>query len=72
MEAQARLALGGTPAVRIQLGADPRGSGAVIAEDLRRLDPGFVIAQFGGMLIPMEGDLKHLAGSLECPLFLMR
>lgn len=72
MEAQARLALGDTPAVRIRLGADPRGSGVVIAEDLRRLDPGFVIAQFGGMLIPMEGDLKHLAASLECPLFLMR
>lgn len=72
MEAQARLALGSTPQVRIRLGADPRGSGAVIAEDLRRLDPGFVIAQFGGMLIPMEGDLKHLAASLECPLFLMR
>jgi hypothetical protein len=72
MEAQTRLVLGDTPAVRIRLGADPRGSGVVIAEDLRRLDPGFVIAQFGGMLIPMEGDLRHLAGALECPLFLMR
>jgi hypothetical protein len=72
MEAQARLALGSTPGVRIRLGADPRGAGVVFAEDLRRLDPGFVIAQFGGMLIPAEGDLKHLAASLECPLFLMR
>ncbi|MFM9849314.1 MAG: hypothetical protein ACKVP3_19395 [Hyphomicrobiaceae bacterium] len=72
MEGQARLALGDTPAIRIRVGAAPRGSGAVIAEDLRRLDPGFVIARFGGMLIPMEGDLKHLAASLECPLFLMR
>jgi hypothetical protein len=72
MEAQARLVLGDTPAIRIRLGADTRGSGAVIAEDLRRLDPGFVIAQFGGVLIPKEGDLKHLAVALECPLFLMR
>ncbi len=72
MEGQARLALGGTPAVHIRVGADPRGSGAVIAEDLRRLDPGFVIARFGGTLIPLEGDLKHLAAALECPLFLMR
>jgi hypothetical protein len=72
MEGQARLALGDMPAIRIRVGADPRGSGAVIAEDLRRLDPGFVLAQFGGMLIPFEGDLKHLATSLECPLFLMR
>ena len=72
MEGQARLALGDTPAIRIRLGADARGSGAVVAEDLRRLDPGFVIAQFGGMLIPREGDLKHLAAALECPLFLMR
>jgi hypothetical protein len=72
MEAQARLALGDTQSVRIRLASDPRGSGAVIAEDLRRLDPGFVIARFGGMLIPAEGDLKHLAAALECPLFLMR
>jgi hypothetical protein len=72
MEAQARLVLGDTPAIRIRLGADTRGSGAVIAEDLRRLAPGFVIAHFGGVLIPKEGDLKHLAVALECPLFLMR
>ncbi len=72
MEGQARLALGDMQSLRIRLGSDPRGSGAVIAEDLRRLDPGFVIAQFGGMLIPKEGDLKHLAAALECPLFLMR
>jgi hypothetical protein len=72
MEAQARLALGDMQSVRIRLASDPHGSGAVIAEDLRRLDPGFVIARFGGMLIPAEGDLKHLVAALECPLFLMR
>jgi hypothetical protein len=72
MEGQARLALGDAASVRIVRGKEPRGSGAVVAEDLRRLQAGFVIGWFGGLLIPREGDLKHLASVLECPLFLMR
>jgi hypothetical protein len=72
MESQARLALGDAPAVRLVAGFGARGSSAVVAEILRRLGAGFVIAQYGGLLIPEEGDLRHLAAGLECPLFLMR
>ncbi|MGE5511918.1 MAG: hypothetical protein ACM31O_11795 [Bacteroidota bacterium] len=72
MESQARLALGDTPGVRIASGVDARGSGLVVAEVLRRLKAGFIIGQFGGILIPADGDLRHLASSLECPLFVMR
>lgn len=72
MEDQARLALGDTPGVSFVGAFDGHGSGAVIAELLRRLGAGFVIAQFGGILVPEDGDLRHLASGLECPMFLMR
>ena len=72
MEDQARLALGDTPGVNFAGAFDARGSGAVVAELLRRLRAGFVIAQYGGVLIPEDGDLRHLAAGLECPMFLMR
>ena len=44
----------------------------MIAETLRRLRGGFVICQFGGLVVPDEGDLRPLASVLECPLFLVR
>jgi hypothetical protein len=72
MESQARLALADAPAVRLVAGFGARGSSAVVAESLRRLGAGFVLAQYGGLLIPEDGDLGHLATALECPLFLMR
>ena len=72
MDEQARLVVGGRDDVRIEAGEAARGEAAVIAEALRRLQGGFVICQFGGLLVPDEGDLKPLASVLECPLFLVR
>ena len=72
MESQARLALGDTQGVSFIGAFDARGSGAAVAELLRRMRAGFVIAQFGGILVPEDGDLRHLASGLECPMFLMR
>lgn len=72
MESQARLALGDTPGINLVAAFDVRGSGAAVTELLRRMGAGFVIAQFGGILIPEDGDLRHLASGLECPMFLMR
>lgn len=72
MESQARLALGDEAHVRFVGAFDAHGSGAVVAEFLRRMGAGFIIAQYGGILIPQEGDLRHLASGLECPMFLMR
>jgi hypothetical protein len=48
------------------------GAEAAAAEALRRLAPGLILARFGGLLMPAEGDLKPLAESLECPLLLLR
>jgi hypothetical protein len=36
------------------------------------LQGGFVICQFGGLLVPDEGDLRPLAAVLECPLLVVR
>ena len=40
--------------------------------DLAPMRGGFVICQFGGLVVPDEGDLRPLASVLECPLFLVR
>jgi hypothetical protein len=72
MEADARLAVAAHEGVRIELSEVARGEAAVIAEALRRLRGGFVICQFGGLVIPDEGDLRPLAAALECPLFVGR
>jgi hypothetical protein len=72
MDGEARLVVEGRKDVRIEAAAATRGEAAVIAEALRRLRGGFVICQFGGLLVPDEGDLRPLAAALECPLFLVR
>jgi hypothetical protein len=71
MEGQARLLLG-EGGVRMVLAQHAHGVSAVVAEALRRLKAGFVICQFGGLVVPREGDLKPLAAALECPLFMVR
>jgi hypothetical protein len=72
MEGQARLLIGGREDVRIELAEIDRGEARVMAETLRRLRGGFVIGQYGGLLVPDEGDLRPLLAALECPLFLVR
>jgi len=72
MEGEARLVVGGREDVRIELAEIDRGEAAVLAETLRRLRGGFVIGQYGGLLLPEDGDLRPLLGALECPLFLVR
>lgn len=72
MEAQARLALGSPPGLRIVSVAGHNSAPAALAETLRRLRGGFVLGQYGGILVPHEGDLKPLVAALECPLFVMR
>ena len=72
MEGEARLVVEAREDVRIEQAAVARGEAAVIAEALRRLRGGFVICQFGGLVVPDEGDLRPLASVLECPLLLVR
>lgn len=72
MEEGARLVVEAREDVRIVCTAVARGASAAIAEALRRIGGSFVICQFGGLVVPDEGDLSPLAGTLVCPLFLVR
>jgi hypothetical protein len=72
MDGEARLVVEAREGVRIQWAAVARGEAAVIAETLRQLRGGMVVCQFGGLVVPDEGDLRPLASALECPLFLVR
>ena len=72
LEGQARLVLAERPGVSILPTVIPHGTPAAAAEAIRRLVPGLVIGQFGGLLVPDDGDLRPLALALECPLLLVR
>jgi hypothetical protein len=72
MEDQARLALGAETTARIVVADPAHGTAIELAEIVRRLRGGFLLAQLGGMLVPAEGALDHLVGTLESPLFLVR
>lgn len=72
MEAQARLLLGERTDAQIIAAGSARGAAEVVAETLRRLNGGFVVSQFGGLVVPADRDLRALAAALECPLLLVR
>lgn len=72
MEGEVRLLLGDRKDAQIIVPASARGAAEVVAEVLRRLQGGFVISQFGGLVVPGDGDLRALAAGLECPLLLVR
>ena len=82
LESQVRLALSTRPmkaradgtAANVQLIAltETHGEPAAIAEALRRLAPGFLIARFGGLIVPPAGSLRVLGVTLQCPLLLIR
>src|SRR5690606_18812734 len=72
MEAQARLLLKDRIDVQVITAGSARGAAEVVAETLRRLQGGFVISEFGGLVVPADRDLKALAAALECPILLVR
>lgn len=72
LEQQVRLLLGDRTDVLITVADIVRGAPEVAAEAIRRIAPGFVIAQFGRVVVPNALDLTPLATALECPLLLVR
>ncbi|MET0193205.1 MAG: hypothetical protein ABW200_07505, partial [Hyphomicrobiaceae bacterium] len=64
MDGQARLVVDAREDVRIASAEIARGEAAVIAETLRRMQGGFVIGQFGGLVVPDEGNLRPLCAAL--------
>jgi hypothetical protein len=72
MDSQARLVVEDHDNVRIVSADINRGDAGAVAEALRRLQAGFLICQFGGLVAPDAGDLRPLASILECPLLLVK
>ncbi len=72
MEQQARLALGSDDAVEIVHARVLPNAPAMVAELLRRLNAGFIVSHFGGIIVPPDGDLRELISLLQCPLLLIR
>jgi hypothetical protein len=72
LDEQVRLALGDHAKVNLLAYQIDHGAPAALAEIIRRLEAGFLIGHFGGILVPAHGDLRDLVAALECPLFLMR
>jgi hypothetical protein len=72
LDQQVRLVAGDRENIRIVPLDVRHGAESVVAEVLRRLGGGFVIAALGGLVVPGESDLRPLAAALECPLFLVR
>lgn len=71
MDAQARLVMGDAHNVRLDMLVTGQGP-AVLADQLRRLAPGFVLTRFGGLVLPTATELKPFAAAMDCPLFLVR
>lgn len=71
LEGEARRFVAEYPAVRFEIMTLSTSAPCEVAEALRRLEPGFVLARFGGVAVPCD-DLGPLAAGLGCPLLLMR
>ena len=72
MDGEVRLLLAEREDVVIKAAEMALGEAAVIAESIRQLKGGFLIAQFGALAVPESGGLRPLISALECPLFLVR
>ena len=72
MEGQVRLVLGAQATPTLTRIVVAPGAEIALAEVLRRMRGGLVIAALGGRLAPSSGSIGYLTSSLECPLLLMR
>jgi len=72
MEGQVRLALDAYPAIRLEVVDMTRHTPQSVAGMMRRAGAGFVIARFGGSLMPRERDVATFAELIEGPLLLVR
>ena len=71
-DAEVRLVIADQPNVSIVRRRETHGEPACVAEQIRVLRGGFVIANFSSRTFPEVGSLRPLLAALECPLFLVR
>jgi hypothetical protein len=72
MEDHARLVLADYPAAQLYVADSGRSARDSALRLMRDMKCGFVIARFGGSLIPIEGNLAAVTNILEGPLLLVR
>lgn len=72
MESEVRLVLANRENVKLAQSQAVHGEQAAAAEAIRRLGPGFLIAQYGGIVVPRGKSLRPLTSALTCPLLLVR
>jgi hypothetical protein len=72
MEEHVRLLLAERTDVHLTSLARARGHTGALVEAVRRQQPGFLIGQAGGVLLPRDSGWNDVARALECPLFVMR
>ncbi|MES0403970.1 MAG: hypothetical protein ABUJ93_10770 [Hyphomicrobium sp.] len=72
LEGEARLLFSDGEETPFEVVLVERGDTPAVAETLRRHRAGFVLAQYGGLTVPAEGNLRPLSCALECPLLIVR
>lgn len=72
LEGEARLLLGDNADVALDSVLVENRDITAVAEALRGHKAGFVLAQYGGFVVPAQGSLRPLAAALECPMLLVR
>lgn len=71
-ESQIRLALEDASHVVVQTAVVVGDGHAAAAEIVRRYGASIVLAQLGGLVLPLDDDLTRIAAALACPLFVVR
>ncbi len=72
LEGEARLLFSDGEETPFEVVLVERGDTPAVAETLRRHRAGFVLAQYGGLTVPADGNLRPLSCALECPLLIVR
>jgi hypothetical protein len=72
MDSEVRLVLADQDHVRFAHAGVTYDDQAAVAEAIRRLDSGFLIAQYGGVTAPRANKLRPLMCALPCPVLLVR
>jgi hypothetical protein len=71
-EAQARLVAGGIPGLTFEPAEPTYGVAGVLSERIRLLEPGLVIARYGGLAFPDGRELARAAGITPSLFLLIR
>lgn len=72
LEGHARLLLAGRDGVRLVAALARHGEAAAVIDVMHRLAGGFLLASLGGLAMPTDEAFALVAGTLACPVMLVR